>query len=174
MLFRSVSQSRYGQLKVLKAATNQLISNDALQLGLLITDNTNMDTTTDALLMYSRADLLDFQNKDSLALITLDSLLKDFPDHSLTDEVVFKKAGIFKMQGNYTMSAALLQQVVDKFPDDVLGDDAMYQLACMYEDQLNDKEKAKALFESFLSKYPGSLFVVDARKHFRSLRGDKL
>jgi tetratricopeptide (TPR) repeat protein len=162
------------QLKVLKAATSQLISNDALQLGLIITDNTNMDTTTDALLMYSRADLLDFQNNDSLALVTLDSLLKDFPDHSLTDEVLFKKAGIYKMQGNYKMTAALWQDVVDKFPDDVLGDDAMYQLACLYEDQLNDKEKAKTLFESFLSKYPGSLFVVDARKHFRSLRGDKL
>jgi TolA-binding protein len=78
------------------------------------------------------------------------------------------------MQGNYTMTATLLQDVVDKFPDDVLGDDAMYQLACIYEGQLNDKEKAKTLFESFLSKYPGSLFVVDARKHFRSLRGDKL
>ena len=162
------------QLKVLKAATSQLISNDALQLGLIITDNTNMDTTTEALLMYSRADLLDFQNKDSLALLTLDSLLKQFPDHSLTDEVLFKKASIYKTEGNYAMAATLLKEVVDRFPDDVLGDDAMYQLACLYEDQLNDKEKAKATFETFLSKYPGSLFVVDARKHFRSLRGDKL
>ncbi len=162
------------QLKVLKAATSQLISNDALSLGLLISDNTNMDTTYEALLMYSRADLLDFQNKDSIALITLDSLLKNFPDHTLTDEVWFKKALIFKNEGRFSESATFLQNIIDKYPDDILGDDAMYQLACLNEDQLNDKEKAKTLFETFLTKYPGSLFVVDARKHFRALRGDKL
>ncbi|HQF28248.1 MAG TPA: tetratricopeptide repeat protein [Bacteroidia bacterium] len=162
------------QLKVLKAATSQLISNDALSLGLLISDNTNMDTTSDALLMYSRADLLDFQNKDSLSLVTLDSLLKIFPEHSLTDEVWFKKAMIYKNEGKFAEAAKYLQDITDKYPDDILGDDAMYQLACLNEDQLNDKEKAKTLFETFLTKYPGSLFVVDARKHFRALRGDKL
>jgi tetratricopeptide (TPR) repeat protein len=162
------------QLKVLKAATSQLISNDALSLGLLISDNTNMDTTTEALLMYSRADLLDFQNKDSLSLVTLDSLLKNFPEHSLTDEVWYKKAMIFKNEGKYSEAAKYLQDITEKYPDDILGDDAMYQLACLNEDQLNDKEKAKTLFETFLTKYPGSLFVVDARKHFRALRGDKL
>ncbi len=162
------------QLKVLKAATSQLISNDALSLGLLISDNTNMDTTSDALLMYSRADLLDFQNKDSLSLVTLDSLLKIFPEHSLTDEVWYKKAMIYKNEGKFVEAAKYLQDITDKYPDDILGDDAMYQLACLNEDQLNDKEKAKTLFETFLTKYPGSLFVVDARKHFRALRGDKL
>ena len=159
------------QLKVLKAATSQLISNDALQLGLLITYNTNMDTTTDALLMYSRADLLDFQNKDSLALITLDSLLKDFPDHSLTDEVLFKKSSIYRMQGNYSMAATLLQDVVDKFPDDVLGDDAMYQLACLYEDQLNDKEKAKTLNDSLFKGR--QIKVEDKRRNIPEYFGKK-
>lgn len=162
------------QLKVLKAATSQLISNDALSLGLLISDNTNLDTSTTALLMFSRADLLDFQNKDSLALQTLDSILSEFPEHSLTDEIWYKKAQMARSKGRFADAAGLFQEIIDKYPDDILADDALFQMAELYETKLNDKEKAKTLYELLLTKYPGSLYVVDARKRFRVLRGDKV
>ncbi|MEP7171831.1 MAG: hypothetical protein ABI855_20825, partial [Bacteroidota bacterium] len=87
------------QLNVLKAATSQLISNDAMSLALLIMDNTGMDSITEPLLIYSRADLLEFRNNDVKALATLDSVLTKFPGHSLTDEVWFKKAEIFEKKG---------------------------------------------------------------------------
>lgn len=162
------------QLNVLKSATSQLISNDALALALLISDNTNLDTTTTALLIYSRADLLDFQNKDSLALMTLDTLQKDFPDHSLTDEAWFKRAGIYVKSGKYTEAVNYYQMIAKKYPDDILADDAIYQLGDLFETRLNEKEKAKQQFELLLTKYPGSLYSVDARRRFRLLRGDKI
>ncbi len=162
------------QLNVLKAATSQLISNDALSLALLITDNTNLDTTTEALLMYARADLLDFQNKDSLSLMALDTLLLQFPEHTLTDEVLFKKASIRRSQGRYEAAALLYQEVVEKFGQDILADDALFQLADLVQNRMQDKERAMKLYEELLTKYPGSLYTVDARKRFRQLRGDKL
>lgn len=162
------------QLNVLKSATSQLISNDALSLALLITDNTNLDTSNAAMLVYSRADLLDFQNKDSLALMVLDSLVTGFLAHSLTDEAWFKIAQILKSKGKFSEACAYLQDIIDKYPDDILADDALFQLADIYENRLNEKEKAKTLYETLLTKYPGSLFVVDARKRFRTLRGDKI
>ena len=67
------------QLDALKASTTKLIANDAMALSLLISDNTGPDSTNNALIMYSRADLLFFQKKDSLALLTIDSLLSVFP-----------------------------------------------------------------------------------------------
>jgi len=51
------------QLDVLKAATSKLIANDALYLSLLISDNTVMDSTSTALLMFARADMFVYQNK---------------------------------------------------------------------------------------------------------------
>ncbi|MFM1745325.1 MAG: hypothetical protein RLZZ630_1262, partial [Bacteroidota bacterium] len=162
------------QLNVLKAATSQLISNDALSLALLITDNTNLDTTTEALLMYARADLLDFQNKDSLSLMALDTLLLQFPEHTLTDEVLFKKASIRRSQGRYEAAALLYQEVLEKFGQDILADDALFQLADLVQNRMQDKERAMKLYEELLTKYPGSLYTVDARKRFRQLRGDKL
>ncbi|MFZ4545847.1 MAG: tetratricopeptide repeat protein, partial [Bacteroidales bacterium] len=60
----------------------------------------------------------------------------------------------------------------EKFPMDLLADDALYNLAGLNENQLNDKVKAMQLYEKILTQYPGSLYVVDARKRFRSLRND--
>lgn len=162
------------QLNVLKAATSQLISNDALSLALLITDNTNLDTTTEALLIFSRADLLDFQNKDSLSLLTLDTLLVQFPGHTLTDEVLYKKATICRSRGRDADAAVLYQEIVEKYGEDILADDALFQLADLAQYRLQDKERAMKLYEELLTKYPGSLYSVDARKRFRQLRGDKL
>ncbi len=163
------------QLNVLKAATSQLISNNALSLALLISDNTNMDTDTtyQALLIYSRADLLSFQNKDSLAIITLDSIITMFPNHTLIDEVWFKKAEINIKRGRFEAALPFLQDVVEKYSTDILADDALFQLADIYQYKLNNKDKAKELYETLLTKYPGSLFAVDARKRYRALRGDK-
>ncbi len=66
----------------------------------------------------------------------------------------------------------LYQDIVDKYPEDILADDALYRMATIYENILNDKEKAKAAYEKLIDKYPASLFVADARKHYRVLRGD--
>jgi tetratricopeptide (TPR) repeat protein len=160
------------QLNVLKAATSQLISNDAMQLGLLIMDNLGTDSITEPLQMYSRADLFEFCNRYNESLSTLDSLLISWPGHSLTDEIWFKQASILAKKGDYVKAAELYSQVFQNYPDDILADDAMFRLAEMMEFRMNKKEDAKAMYETILTKYPGSLFTVEARKRFRKLRGD--
>lgn len=162
------------QLNVLKSATSQLISNDAMSLALLIMDNTGMDSITAPLLIYSRADLLSFQNKDEAAMLVLDSLLTVFPGHSLTDEAWYRKASLFEKKGMYDTAAFFLNEIVIKYPNDILSDDALIKLAGIYENNLNDPRKAMELYEKLLVSYPGSLFAVDARKKFRLLRGDKV
>ncbi len=162
-------------LDVLKSGTSHLIANDAMALSLLITDNIDLsDSNTTPLFMYSRADLLEYQNKDEEAQKTLDSISKEYPEHSISDEVLYKKAEIYKKKGNFTEAAKLLGEVIEKYPGDILADDAMFDLAMLYENQLSDKEKAKNLYQEILNKYPASIFVVEARKRFRLLRGDNV
>jgi len=45
-------------------------------------------------------------------------------------------------------------------------------LAGLYENRLNDAEKAKELYEKVFIDYSGSVFAVEARKRYRILRGD--
>lgn len=162
------------QLNVLKAATSKLIANDALELSMLISDNIDADSTYDGLLIFSRSDLLIYQNKFTEAILTLDTLTKLYPSHTLADEVLFKKYIIFSRQGKFKESSSFLQEIVTNFPNDILADDALFRLAEMNEKIFKDTEKAKELYQDVIIKYPGSLYVVEARKHFRILRGDQL
>lgn len=67
------------QLDVLKGSTSELVANDALALSVFMTDNMGLDTSTVPMEMYSRADLLIFQNKFDAAIQTLDSITASFP-----------------------------------------------------------------------------------------------
>lgn len=162
------------QLNVLKAATSQLISNDAMSLSMLISDNTGFDSIYDPLLMYSRGELLAYRHQYDNALVTLDSIPFHFPGHSLTDEVWYKKASVYNALGKFDSSAVLYQEILNQYPTDLLGDDALFKLASLHEYNLNNKPKAMELYEKLLTDYPGSLYVVEARKRFRTLRGDKV
>ncbi|MEI6062175.1 MAG: tetratricopeptide repeat protein [Bacteroidota bacterium] len=161
-----------GQLDILKAATSKLIANDALELSLLISDNIEEDSITIPLAMYAKADLLEFRNRDNDALAVLDSVIAAYPSHSIIDNVLFKKAEISAKNGKFEEAATYYASIIEKYPFDLLADDAMFNLAGLYENQLNNKSKAMELYEKILTQYPGSLYVVDARKHFRALRND--
>lgn len=162
------------QLDVLKGATAKLIANDAMDLSLLISDALAIDTNIAPLMIFSRADLLAFQNKDEQAKITLDSINTLFPNHALADDILYRKAQIELKHTRYTEAAAYYDTIVKNYGDDILADDALFKLAGLNENQFKNLEKAKELYQQLLIKYPGSLYVVEARKRFRKLRGDAI
>jgi outer membrane protein assembly factor BamD (BamD/ComL family) len=170
--FRGDFEWAQAQLDVLKSATSQLIANDALSLSLLISDNMGLDSTTDALSLYSQADLLSYRNKSNEAMAMLDSLLRTYPDHSLVDDAWFQEAQIMDARRNWTAEDSLYKKILDLDSASVIADDALFRRAQLYENKLNDKNKAMELYQDLLVKYPGSLYVVEARKKYRALRGD--
>jgi TolA-binding protein len=163
-----------GQLDVLKASTSELIANDALNLSVLITENNPpADSNTTPLVMFARADLLEFQNRNEEAVATLDSITTEFPSHPLMDNILMKKADIAYKKQDYNEAALYLQQIVTNYGDDVLADDALYNLAAINENFFSNNDEAKRLYEQLIQKYPGSTYINPARKAFRRLRGDK-
>ncbi len=162
------------QLDVLKTSTSKLISNDALDLSLLITENLGLDSIAQPLNFYSEAELLFFQNKDFEALIKLDSLNTKYPWHSLADENLFLRYKIAKKNGNYDSAKKYLEDLLVKFPTDILGDNAVFALAELYQFYYKENDKAAEMYKKILFDYKGSLFQVEARKRFRVLRGENI
>jgi tetratricopeptide (TPR) repeat protein len=162
------------QFSVLKASTSKLIANDALDLSVFITDNLGLDSTPTALIMYSEADLLVFQNKFAEAFIKLDSLMEMFPEHSLDDDVYYLKAHIYAKKKEFDMAAMMYNAIIEKYPEEIRADNALFELASLYEYQLNDLDKAKSLYEKIFLDYSNSTFAVEARKRYRILRGDDI
>jgi TolA-binding protein len=94
------------------------------------------------------------------------------PLSKLNDVVLFTKAQIFTRQKKYLEAATLYQRIGEVYADGLLGDDALYYLGELYEYYLKDVTRAMECYQKLMKDYPGSLFVVDARKKFRTLRGD--
>jgi tetratricopeptide (TPR) repeat protein len=162
------------QLNVLKGATAKLIANDAMELSLRISENLASDTNTVPMVMFARAELLSFRNKDSLALLTLDSINKLFPAHALSDDILMKKARIMEKKGLYEEAIAYYEKIVSNYGSDILADEALFNMASLYEEKIANKIRAMELYQDVLTKYPGSVFAVEARKRYRALRGDTL
>jgi tetratricopeptide (TPR) repeat protein len=162
------------QLNVLKSSTSQLIANDALNLNLLISDNLQNETDTAALRKYAYADLMIFKNQPNKALTILDSIPVLYPGNLLADDVFMAKSRIYIKNNEFNQAIEQLMGIIENYPTELWGDDAVFILADLYETKLNQPDKAIELFQKIITDFPGSLYVIEARKRFRKLRGDKL
>lgn len=161
------------QLKVLRSATSKLIANDAMELSLTISDHSLEDTTFVALKAYAKADLKQYQNKRTEAISLYDQLLQNHKGDPIEDEALLKQAKLFETEGNYEAARKNYQTIIDNYADGILADDAFYYLGLLFEEKLNDTNKAQALFERMIYDYADSIHFVDARRRYRRLRGDE-
>ena len=176
--FRNARVSYFGgnfdwaqtQLDALKASTSKLISNDAIDLSLLITDNYALDTLTEPMERFARAELLALQHQYSAAEATLDSLMTDWPGHALEDDILFRKASWARINGRFEEAITFLGEITALHFDDVLADDALYWTAKLYDEYLHQPEEALPFYEQLLFDHPGSLFVIEARERYRILQ----
>ena len=160
------------QLKVLKASTSKLIANDALELSVLITDNYNMDTSEVAMKLFSYADMLSFQQQFTKANTLYDSILNNFKNHSLNDEIIFRKAKIDLKQHNYQKAIEHFKFLVDKYPNSILLDNSLFLIASICQEKIKDFDQAKKYFKTILFEHKGSLYAAESRKRYRKLAGN--
>ena len=160
------------QLEVLKSATTQLISNDAMELALVIIDNLGIDSNYTALTWYGKALLAEKQQHYKLANKYLDSITTEFPGHGLSDEILFVKARMAETTGDYVAATNLLETLSIAYNFDILADNSLYKLGMIYMYSMNQPEKAKIAFEKLIEKYSSSVYIVDARREYRKIRGN--
>jgi tetratricopeptide (TPR) repeat protein len=157
------------QLDVLKRSTSKLISNDAIDLSVFISENIGLDSTQIPLQMYARAELDALQHKYESAFSALDSIAFLYPDHELEDDIWYLKANIYKGQHDYSNAELYYKKVIDKHIDDIRGDNALFQLAELYDNQLKQPAKAKELYERIFMDFSNSTFAIEARERYRAL-----
>ncbi|MEM8507133.1 MAG: tetratricopeptide repeat protein [Bacteroidota bacterium] len=162
------------QLKVLRGSTSQLIANDAMQLSLLISDNSLEDSTQAALKKYARADLLAYQNKKEEAIAILESILQNHKGEKIEDEALLRQGELLQEQKEFKKAEFNYLKIVEFYASGILADDAHFALGQLYERALQQPEKAKYHYEKIIYNYQDSYYFPHARKNFRKLRGDFL
>ena len=160
------------QADVLKGATTKLISNDALDLSLIISDAIAVDTNEAPLKLFACADLMIRQHKYEEAIVKMDSINLLYSSNTLGDDIYFKKAQIYMIQKKYKDVESMYKNILEYYPNELYADDAQFKLGELYEYYLSDKEKAKQIYQELLLNFSGSTYAVDARMRYRELRGD--
>src|SRR5690606_24352894 len=146
-VFYYEGQFEYAQsmLNVLKASTSKLISNDAMQLSLLITDNMGLDSTPRPMMLFAQADLLIYQNKFDKAKLMMDTIATEYDQHALIDEILWRRYEIEFKKQHYAKCVDHLLKITSEHAEDILGDDATFAIAQLYDNNLKDYEKAKEI-----------------------------
>lgn len=161
------------QAKELKQASTQLIANDAVELFLLISDNEVEDSLKVALQDFSKADLLEYQNKPKEALEAFLQILVKHKGQSIEAGTLYKVGRNYEKLGNFAKAITYYQILLDNHKDGIYIDEALFYSAEIYKKQLNELEKAKNLYEKVVLEHPDSIYFTEARKQYRALRGDK-
>ncbi|WP_062054724.1 tetratricopeptide repeat protein [Aquimarina longa] len=162
------------QLDVLKSSTSQLIANDAMELSLIISDNSLEDSTQTALKIFAKADLLAFQNKNQEAIAMYETILQQHRGEKIEDEAFLRQAKLLEKEKQFTKAKVNYLKIIEFYNDDILADDAYYWLAELYVNELAEPEKAKELYEKIIFNHADSIYFVEARKKYRALRGDAI
>jgi tetratricopeptide (TPR) repeat protein len=149
-----------------------LIANDALDLFLLISDNTVEDSTQVALKKFARADFLFYQNKKEEALAQFQMILKEHQGEEIEPVTLFRIGKIYEKKGDFPIALENYNEIITKHKESIYIDEALYYSAEIYNISLNDPEKAKPLYEEMIFKHEDSIYYVDSRNKYRKLRGD--
>ena len=160
------------QLKVLKSASTQLIANDALDLYLLISDNSQEDSTQVALKKFARADFLLFQDKKQDALTAFQAILKENKGDAIEAVTLLRIGKIYEKINDFTQALSNYQQIIDNHKESIYSDEAHFFAAEIYE-KTGNTEEAKKLYEFIIMNKMDSIYFVEAQKNYRKLRGDK-
>ena len=144
-----------------------------MELSLLITDNFNLDTSVISMNLFAQADLCILQHKYAEAEILYDSINSINTYHTLNDDILIKRAKIAVRKENFPAAVELLTKLISNYGDDILADNALFMLGNIYEHYIYDLDKAKEAYKTILFNHKGSLFVVEARRRYRKLTGNK-
>ena len=160
------------QLKILKGSTTQLIANDAVDLFLVISDNEPKDSIPSGLIDFAKADLLAYQNKNTEAIAIYSAMAQKYQGQNIEDDVLFNQATLYLKENQYENTISNLLKIISINADGILVDDSYYLLAEVYKNKIKDTEKASEYYQKIIFEKPSSIYLVDARKKYREIRGD--
>ncbi len=162
------------QLDVLKQATSKFISNDAMQLSLLILENYGLDSNYEAMSAFAKSELLLLQHRYQESFQWMDSISIKYPQSVLNDDILYLKGKAFAQQGLWAEAYEFFDKLMATYPTELLADDALFEMASIQRIHFKDASAAMELYLKIIDKYPGSIYSEETRLQIRKLRGDQI
>jgi tetratricopeptide (TPR) repeat protein len=144
-------------------------TNDALLLLNFIQSNNKNQFLAD----YAKGEMYERQKKLSEALSIFKDLAGKEDKNSLVDESLLKCGLLQRQLMQYEDAVKSFNTLINKFPESSLVDQIIFLLGDIYETDLKDPKNALTAYERILVEFPNSMYINEARKRIRELKGDK-
>jgi outer membrane protein assembly factor BamD (BamD/ComL family) len=105
---------------------------------------------------------------DSL-LLMYEGFIKKHPDDTLSPGYLFKAANIVMNSGDGPKALNLFDQYLKNYPDKPKASLCLFFKAFIYENVMQNLDKAKETYLLFIEKYPSDEFVKDAKMAIENL-----
>ncbi len=92
-----------------------------------------------------------------------------YPEDSLAVEYLFKAADISMNMNRPVKAVELYSLIREDYPDFRKAPECLFLKGYVYENYMNDLEKARAIYTEFIEKYPDNDFADDAEISIRNL-----
>ena len=111
------------------------------------------------------ADSLDFLSfKNAGKVIALyDEFAEKYPEDTLTPMFLFRKGEITMNTNQHDLSLKTFDLVIEKYPNFYELDRVYFMRAFLLENYINDIEKAKEAYNTFMQKFPDNELFEDAK-----------
>ncbi|MEI7499489.1 MAG: tetratricopeptide repeat protein [Bacteroidota bacterium] len=108
------------------------------------------------------------EKADSLQTYYMD-FIKDYPKDSLAPGYLFKAANIAMNSGDGNKALLFFDQYIQDYPDQSKAPMCMFFKAFIYENMLQNIDKARETYLLFIEKYPSNDFTNDAKLALQNL-----
>ena len=148
-------------------------ANDALELQSFLTENGM--SPPEALKEYARADFEARQQHNSEAMEQFRHTFSAYRSAPLADDALMNIGALQARSGKFMEAIATYDSVLREFKEGgTLLDRAQFRIGEIDQFGLHDPAGAIAAYEKLLSDFPRSIFLGEARKRIRQLRGEPL
>jgi tetratricopeptide (TPR) repeat protein len=148
-------------------------ANDALQLQAFLAENAA--TPRAVLESYAHAEFLTRQRRNSEAITTFQHLATTYPTLALADDALMNVGTLQARSGMFTDAITSYESLFEQFKENgTLLDRAQFRIGEVYQFGIHNPERAIAAYEKLLANFPHSIFIDEARKRIRQLRGEVL
>jgi cellulose synthase operon protein C len=163
-------------LRFLVHKSQSSYANDAILLQSFILENREPMIrgvrSDDALIHYAQAMHQRRQQRYSEAIAILEHIVREYPRALLVDDALMAAGDMYFSMRRFDEAIGMYARVHELEEKSILRDRASMRIAEVYQYGLGNIAKAIETYEELLVEYPRSMFVTEARKRIRLLRGD--
>ena len=116
-------------------------------------------------------DTFDYRNRTGNMLIkTYAEYIAAFPgDRANAPKFLYKSAAVSRASGDPVSALKNYDEILRRYPQYELAPESAFLLAFTYDEDLNDKDRAKEAYEAVIAQFPDDKWAVQARERLKTI-----